>query len=328
MKVSIIVPVYKVRDEINRCLRSIITQNYQNLELILVNDCTPDDSFDLGKAYLEELGFHGEIKFLYHDVNRGLSAARNSGIRIATGQYLFFLDSDDELYDQNTITYLVSLVEMHGEPDLVMGSFERIVNGDNGEIYPLKDSLYLRNKEIFSAYAQTKLWMTAWGKLVSREFLIKHGLFFKDGIYHEDELWSFLLFRNVTSLYVTSIPVYKYYDRDNSITASITNKHIVDFITVVSEMYQCYLDDKEYFPDQTIILIGRLRREVFRRLIKHGDDLIFEREIKRLKCINLPITFKSTSLLKFNLFMKLPVKKILYLSQLKARFTKSSLDKG
>ena len=99
MKVSIIIPIYKVEQFIEDCLRSVYNQSYKNLEIILVDDCTPDDSMLIARNFVskKELPKGMEIKFLSHKKNRGLSAARNTGIDAATGDYIYFLDSDDEL---------------------------------------------------------------------------------------------------------------------------------------------------------------------------------------------------------------------------------------
>jgi glycosyltransferase involved in cell wall biosynthesis len=98
LKISIIIPIYKVESYIERCNTSVLRQTYRNLEVILVDDYTPDSSMEIAKAVINENQNCGmNFVFLKHDHNFGLSAARNTGINAATGDYLFFLDSDDEL---------------------------------------------------------------------------------------------------------------------------------------------------------------------------------------------------------------------------------------
>lgn len=97
MKVSIIIPVYNVSKYIKRCLKSVLGQTWKDLEIILVDDCTPDDSMDIVRGILETSSRSDIVTILKHEKNRGLSAARNTGIRQATGNYLYFLDSDDYL---------------------------------------------------------------------------------------------------------------------------------------------------------------------------------------------------------------------------------------
>lgn len=100
MRVSIIVPVYKVERYVERCLQSVTAQTYEDIECICVNDGTPDNSFEVVKRFVAEHGSENKkISFILveHDQNKGLSEARNIGIRQASGDYVFFLDSDDAL---------------------------------------------------------------------------------------------------------------------------------------------------------------------------------------------------------------------------------------
>ena len=109
-KVSIIIPIYKVESYIERCITSVLRQTYRNLEVILVDDCTPDSSMEIAKAVINENQNCGmNFVFLKHDHNFGLSAARNTGINAATGDYLFFLDSDDELPNLPLRTFMQKL---------------------------------------------------------------------------------------------------------------------------------------------------------------------------------------------------------------------------
>lgn len=98
--VSIIIPVYGVEDYIARCARSVFRQTYQNLEIIFVDDCTPDNSIGVLRAVMEEYPERkAQVKILKHDHNLGLSAARNTGLEAATGEYIFHCDSDDWMDD-------------------------------------------------------------------------------------------------------------------------------------------------------------------------------------------------------------------------------------
>lgn len=117
-KVSIIVPVYNVSQYITKCLDSIYEQTYQNIELILVDDCGSDDSMIIVHGYLTS---HVSIEahIISHQKNRGLSAARNSGIEKASGEYIYFLDSDDYI-TPDCIEALVKPL-YHKKYDVVVG---------------------------------------------------------------------------------------------------------------------------------------------------------------------------------------------------------------
>ena len=110
--VSIIIPIYNVEKYVAECLNSVISQTYDHskIECILVDDCTPDKSMDVVNKIIGE--YNGEMTFITrrHKENKGLSAARNTGISIATGEYLYFLDSDDYIYP-NSLELLMEGVE-------------------------------------------------------------------------------------------------------------------------------------------------------------------------------------------------------------------------
>ena len=89
MKVSVIVPIFKVEKEIESCLISIIEQDYPNIEIILVDDCSPDNSFQIAKNIIKKYDFVDKTQFIYHDQNHRISVARNSGLIAATGDYVF-----------------------------------------------------------------------------------------------------------------------------------------------------------------------------------------------------------------------------------------------
>lgn len=121
--VSIIIPVYNVEPYVERCIESVLCQRYRELEVIIVDDCTSDHSIELIRKCINCSDSKGLVfKFLKHDKNRGISAARNTGIRAATGDYIFLMDSDDRI-SENCISLLV-------EPlkdclyDFVMGECE------------------------------------------------------------------------------------------------------------------------------------------------------------------------------------------------------------
>ena len=94
--ISVIIPVYNVEKYIIRCLESVKQQSYKDYEVILVDDCGQDNSIGLAKDYLEK-NFPANSHIITHDCNKGLSAARNTGILAATGEFIYFLDSDDAI---------------------------------------------------------------------------------------------------------------------------------------------------------------------------------------------------------------------------------------
>lgn len=237
-KVSLVLPVYKVEQYIEGCLQSIYDQTYHNLEVIFVDDCTPDNSILVVDNFVSShvLPEGMEIKVLHHQENRGISAARNTGIDAATGDYVFFLDSDDQL-TPDAISLLVQPLDKQ-DYDFVIGSFE-VVGSDHK--YP---PLHLKEGEvsgaaIFHNYAKKRFYMMAWGKLCNLSFIRNNGLYFQEGIVHEDDLWSCKVALAAQSMYAVKQPVYIYKIRGGSITTTEdSKKKLHNFFRVFSLINQ------------------------------------------------------------------------------------------
>ena len=125
MKISIIVPVYNVEEYIEDCLRSITAQTYKGeVECIIVDDCTPDSSCTIIEKFISKYAGNIQFKLLHHEKNRGLSAARNTGIDATTGEYIYFLDSDDEI-TPNCIELLAEPLKKE-KYDFVIGDYKTV----------------------------------------------------------------------------------------------------------------------------------------------------------------------------------------------------------
>lgn len=221
IKVSIIIPVYNVAEYIEKCLLSVLNQSYTNIECILVDDCSPDDSIRIAQEFISLHDSDIDTKILRHEVNSGLSAARNTGLKAATGDYVYFLDSDDEIFPY-TIEAMVQLCIKYRNVDLVQGS-TKVIPSQKG-----REWLDIKNKEL-PEYSSDHLWikkgmlkgflfsMTAWNKLVRKEFLLANELFFKVGIIHEDEHWNFFIAKKIQSIAFCKKDTYLYRVNDAGI---------------------------------------------------------------------------------------------------------------
>lgn len=210
MMVSIIVPVYNVANYIVACLNSVIAQTYKGeMECILVDDCGMDNSVEICERIISN--YDGPISFriVHHKHNRGLSAARNFGIREAKGDYLFFLDSDDFIYP-HTLSTLVFLAEKYPGVDMVQGNievephdswvYERLHFADDAMMEYWDDREELRKLMLGEVIP-----MTSWNKLVRREFITLNNLFFREGFIHEDEIWRWDCQKHIRTLAVTPV---------------------------------------------------------------------------------------------------------------------------
>lgn len=234
MKVSIIVPVYNVENYVEECFQSIARQTYAGaMECIFVDDCGTDRSV----ALVEEMiaAYRGPIAFkmLHHERNRGLSAARNTGLREASGDYVYFIDSDDSITPE-CIALLSALAKKYPGVDMVQGN-----NKTNLQFLRMKSGLlpeYSDDKRWIKECCLTRrLPITAWNRLVRRDFLLKNGLTFEEGMIREDELWTFFLAKHLQKLAFCFEDTYVYRENPNGIM-SYAGKDDKSAASIVSVM--------------------------------------------------------------------------------------------
>lgn len=224
--ISIIIPIYNVEKYIERCLLSVINQIYSKpIECILVNDCTQDDSMTIIRNI--ENNYTGNIFFriVNHEINMGLSAARNTGIKNSRGKYILFIDSDDYL-DVNCLEFLSKYIAIIPNPDIVLGN--------SLDMYTKKsfvsDSLpteCFENKQIVKLFFNKAFPVTAWNKLIRKDFIIKNNLYFDEGILFEDVLWSYRASKYMDSYVYVPYITYYYETNPNSIMNNVDRKSVV-----------------------------------------------------------------------------------------------------
>lgn len=212
MLVSVIIPVYNVEDYVEKCLKSVLNQTYNNIEIIVVDDCGTDGSMGIVERIVEEYQGNKSIKILHHKSNRGLSAARNTGLLESNGDYVFFLDSDDTI-SENALSVLTGYIIKDASVDMVIGNYRS--NGQMFSLLNLSDGYY--QGDILRLYCEKKFYTMAWNKLVRRTLLLDHELFFEEGLIHEDNLWSFIVACHLNKIAICNISTYNYLIRPNSI---------------------------------------------------------------------------------------------------------------
>jgi glycosyltransferase, group 2 family protein len=234
MRVSIIVPIYNVEKYITRCLDSVERQTYTDIECILVDDKGQDESMRIAKQFIE--AYKGNVKFVLceHSVNQGLSAARNTGIEKASGDYIFFLDSDDSIPD-DSIEKLVHEAEEYQYPEIVSGVTRHLLADES--YYDVKTEIFRCNDDIFKGYIHNSWNIIACNKLIRKDIFSKHKTFFLQGITHEDVLWSFEISTYIENIIGCPHVTYNYYLGDtNSISrSSLSQKRVLDSLTILKE---------------------------------------------------------------------------------------------
>lgn len=233
---SIIIPVYKVEKYLRECVNSVLDQTFKNIEVILVDDGSPD----LCPQICDEFSMQDMRVKVIHKKNGGLSDARNKGLEIASGKYILFLDSDDYYLDNmflekiekkirnKKIDILFHQRRYYIEATKQFRDLPKQYNENINNIKEVGEILYQLSKDEF-------LEASAPLKVIDRNLLLKNKLFFKKGILSEDVEWFFRLTPYIKKVMVTNDIGYCYRVRKGSITKSIGEKHVLDMINIVLE---------------------------------------------------------------------------------------------
>lgn len=196
MKISIIIPCYNVEKYISDCLNSILTQDFKEYEIICVNDGSTDNTLKIIKSYRKK---YSNIKII-NQSNQGLSVARNIGMKFATGKYIYFVDSDDCLSNNSSLTILYNEAEKN-KLDVLFFSFENFADDVEMREKYKKHFLNKKRNEIPSMVLtginmlnyfidKKQYYVTVWIQFTKREFLLFNKIKFCDGIIYEDNLYT------------------------------------------------------------------------------------------------------------------------------------------
>lgn len=215
--ISIIFPVYGVEHAVEASIRSVLEQTYGEMEVVVVDDCTPDASMEIVRRVASEPRYaHRRIQMLRHEKNGGLSAARNTGVRHASGQYICFVDSDDTIPPEAMRTHVDALVQtgadftdgnmrVEGHADIFAHytQWRHVEGGDN----------------VLRSYF-TNMHVSACNKLIRRSLLTDHDIYFVEGMLYEDVAWLLKLCNRAAAYVQIPADTYTYIIRDGSITRS------------------------------------------------------------------------------------------------------------
>lgn len=226
-KVSIIIPVYNVENYITRCLDSVIHQSFKGkIECILVDDCGTDKSMEIAEQYIHDYsGLNVQFQLIHQTHNQGQAAARNVGIKASTGDYIFFLDSDDAI-TPNCIAILADLMEKYPQADFAQGN---LLDSDGnishyGFKTPIKE--YISKSEELEEAILSKVVTSAWNRLIKRSLFHHDDLFFPEGYIHEDTCWCYFVAKHAKAAAFTTKGTYIYYINENS-TMTNANKSAI-----------------------------------------------------------------------------------------------------
>lgn len=299
--ISIVVPIYKVEKYLEKCVYSLLTQSYKNLEIILVDDGSPDNC---GKICDRFQIMDNRIKVI-HKINGGLSDARNVGVEVATGEYITFVDSDDYV-DNDYINYLYSLLKTNDSDISIVMPYqvdenyiikksnkkEKIYNYDS--VNALKTMLY-----------QKKFETSAWGKLFKID--IVKGIKFPVGKIYEDigTIYKYLLkAKNVT---FSTKRIYYYLQRNDSIMGRKYKSNDLDYVynskLLLEEMEKngnlelIKAAKSRYVSANFSVLIKlnksdpKIRNELLLNIKKNQKNVFFDRNVRLKNKIAILLTY-------------------------------------
>lgn len=238
--ISVIVPVYNVEKYLEECVQSILLQTYENIEVILVNDGSTDESKRICEQLLE---IDSRIKY-YEKTNSGLSDTRNMGLAHAKGEYVMFVDSDD-LISPNAVSDLIELCLKY-RTTVAIGQISHFSDGTSPKFKPKRtEKTFAREDALCDFLYQKEISTSACGKIYSATTL--NNIRFKSGILFEDNLFLSDVFDNVECVAFCDGEYYGYRHRMNSITTNSFSQKDLDILTIGKELLQKYEQESKIY---------------------------------------------------------------------------------
>jgi glycosyltransferase involved in cell wall biosynthesis len=302
--ISIIIPVYNMENYINQCLDSVFNQTHKNIEVIIINDGSIDNSENIINEYKDK---YKNIVYINQE-NQGLSASRNAGIKEAKGQYIMFLDSDD--YIEKNCTEILYNQAIKTNSDVVIMGHKKVYDKDSAKLNEeikyeqYKDKIY-KGKEIANLMINLKIGGYACDKLIKRENLEYNPLQFEKDRYIEDFYPIFKHIYNCEKVTFVNQILYNYRQRESSISNSINIKLINDYVNATTNIIK-YIDQEKYFKSDDIITFKynsfRTVINLLNRYYKKSHKIYkeFKKEKYKIYKINILKIYKCKQLSKLS----------------------------
>lgn len=269
-KFSIIIPVYNVEKYIDGCLKSVMNQTFKDYEVIVVNDGTKDNSMDIVKKY--------DVKVI-EQKNQGLSAARNTGVKHAKGDYLIFLDSDDS-WNKDLLKELSKSIK--NSPDVVRFQIQETYENSD-DVKPFNEQSFedKNGVEAFKIISSYHFIENAWCYAIRRDYYKKNKFTFKVGTIHEDYGLTPLIIIKAEKVNSIEYIGYNYLQRQGSIMSSTAyekiQKRVGDmyehYLFLISEIDKTKLDSKvfkSYAANNILLKLFELNKEDYKEYLKRA----------------------------------------------------------
>lgn len=252
--VSIIIPIYNVSTFVTDCVQSVMAQTYTGpLECVIVDDCSTDDSVRKVKNLVESYQGAIDFRILNLPENKGVSVARNTGIREARHEFLYFLDGDDQIVP-DCIAKMVERLEQYPDCQCVYAGFKSTESRFRWMDYTRKQIRSYSNDPDWirrAILSRTLLTTSPCNRLISRQLIIDKSCYFYPGIRYEDELWNFELSKHLQSIAVILENTYIYISHDNSFVHTVSEHERWDRIsTLCSVMLEKRSDSSDELKDE------------------------------------------------------------------------------
>lgn len=271
--VSVIVPIYNVEQYLNECLTSITLQTYHNIEIILIDDKSPDNCADICELWRKK---DNRITVIHHKQNKGLAGSRNTGLDICTGEYITFVDSDD-IIDKAMIEVLMHAA-LESSADIVACSAQQVDENNVTILQQLSmpDTIYHNNDALREfLYCTNKILDSAWGKLYKASLFRDTPMIrFPFGLTSEDFYVNALTFHKSRIVQTLSQPLYFYRMRIGSICHSRHphfSPHSYDR-KIIGEMIQTALNHEGYHDSALNYYVMQKNFDVLFSLVKFNAD--------------------------------------------------------
>lgn len=305
--ISIIVPIYKVENYIHKCIDSLVNQTYKNIEIILVDDGSPDNCGKICDKYANR---DERIKVI-HKENGGLSAARNDGMDICRGEYIMFVDSDDYISYSFCEDLMNAIVE--NDADIAICNVNRFVESEpvKEDKIELETKVYNSKETIYNLISVGDYYDCAWGKIYSRKIL--EGIYFPVGRIYEDSATTYKLYYKASKVAVLNAKHYYYLTKradsivgttytkkkqnDNYLAINERNEYLVDVLPEMKDTINAgyirnalTLIERTYLSEDSELINSEIMGEIEKRIndiLKNIDKNSFENILSNYKLTSL-----------------------------------------
>lgn len=273
--ISVIVPVYNCEMYLNQCVESIINQTYSNLEIVLVDDGSTDDSGKICDEYSEK--DHRVV--VLHTVNGGAASARNKGLNVAKGEYITFVDSDDWI-ESDMYHSMLELLKNNSADVAKVGFIKEYENNSSIVLGNEYDGIYLKDEAVKKfLYHENEFCGGVWDKLYKRELF--DNVRFPEKLITEDYYVNALIYANLNRIAVSSKAYYHYRMQENSVCHQPVNSHTFDEIETAKKLIDYYKENNVAQQKDYNYYLAHSYYDVLYNLVIKGADNNIVKEYKK-----------------------------------------------